>query len=326
MVIAVTVLRAQAEKPTEVAKAPQTEKLSATQASENGAVVRTAMRNVDYHLTDHIVVHVGELSGKLVTKSGEIPVFDDKNSFGIEVDSATIRIGMTSLTNDLNEFVFAKLDSPVKKLTASVKHDKNGNQLVIKGSLMSKGGISFESAGTLSITAEGWIRVTTLSVKAMRMQVHGLMDLLGLETANLVNTDKQQGVKIDKNDLLLDPEKILPPPAFKGKLTSIKIDDGEIALTFGGKKEAEKPLASSCGGKNYILFQGGTVKFGKLTMTNSMLELVDADPQDPYDFALEHYAQQLVAGYSKSTKAGGLCVHTPDLNKIKTIAKPGATK
>jgi hypothetical protein len=74
------------------------------------------------------------------------------------------------------------------------------------------------------------------------------------------------------------------------------------------------------------LFQGGTIKFGKLTMTNSMLELVDADPQDPYDFALEHYAQQLVAGYSKSTRAGGLCVHTPDLNKIKTIAQPGATK
>jgi hypothetical protein len=278
--MAATVLRAQVEKPTEVAKTPRTEKPSATRASENGAVVRTAMGNVDYHLTDHFVVHIGELSGKLVTKSGEIPVFDDRNSSGIEIDSATIRIGMTSLTNDLNEFVFAKLDSPVKKLTASVNHDKNGNQLVIKGSLMSKGGMSFESAGTLSVTPEGWIRVTTLSVKAMRMQVHGLMDLLGLDTANLVNTDKQQGVRIDKNDLLLDPEKILPPPAFKGKLT----------------------------------------------MTNSMLELVDANPQNPYDFATEHYEQQLVAGYSKSIKAGGLCVHTPDLNKIKTVAKPGATK
>jgi hypothetical protein len=324
--VAVTVARSQSDKPAEVVKTPQTEKPVVAPVNENGGVVRTAMKNVDYHLSDHIIVHIGELSGKLLTKPGEIPTFDDKNSFGMEVDSATIRISMTALTNDLNEFVFAKADAPLKKLDASVKSDKKGNELVIKGLLVSKGGVPFETSGTLSLTPEGWIRVSTHSVKVLKLPVHGLMEMVGLETANLVNTNKVEGVKIDKDDLLLDPEKLLPPPTIRGRLSSIQIDSGEIALAFGGKQPADKVLASTCGGKNYILFRGGTIKFGRLTMTNSLLELLDADPQDSYDFALEHYTEQLVAGYSKSTKAGGLCVHTPDLNKLKSSNASGGKK
>lgn len=316
---AVTGLRAQGEKPNGNGTVAPATKSSTRESGENGGVVRTTMKNVEYHLTDRIIVHIGDLNGELVAKPGEIPVFDDKNSFGIEADFADIRLSMTALTNDLNDYVFARADAPLKNLVASVKSDKHGDELLIKGLLVSKGGVPFETAGTLSVTPEGWIRVTTHSVKAIKLPIHGLMEMLGLDTANLVNTNKVEGVKIDKDDLLLDPEKFLPPPAFKGKLTSINIDNGEIALTFGSRKAA-RPLHSLCGGKNYISFQGGTVKFGRLTMTNTLLELVDADPQDSYDFALAHYADQLAGGYVKSLHSGALCAHTPDLNKLKSVA------
>ena len=86
---------------------------------ENGSAVRTTMRNVEYHLTDRIIVHIIALNGELKPKPGQIPIFDDKNSFGVEVDSANITLSMTALTNDLNDFVFAKPDAPIKHLTAS---------------------------------------------------------------------------------------------------------------------------------------------------------------------------------------------------------------
>jgi len=292
---------------------------------ENGAVVRTAMRNVDYHLTDRIIVHITSLDGKLAPKPGQIPVFYDKNSFGLDVDAATIILNMTALTNDLNDYVFAKADAPLKKLSTSTE----GDQLIMKGLLVSKGGVPFETSGTMSVTPEGMIRVHTTKVKALKLPVKGLMDLLGLDTEKLLNTKKVEGVTVDKDDLILDPEKILPPPELHGHLTSLKIENGEIHLTFapanGGAAPA--PIKESCGGaKNYLHFRGGTVRFGKLTMSDTDLELLDVTPADPFDFSIDHYNEQLVAGYSKSTAAGGLCVHTPDYNKMKqkAAAKPAA--
>jgi hypothetical protein len=72
-------------------------------------------------------------------------VFDDKNSFALDVDSASVAISSAAISNDLNDFVFAPPDAPLKKLSASIK----GSELTVKGLLMSKGGIPFETSGTL---------------------------------------------------------------------------------------------------------------------------------------------------------------------------------
>jgi hypothetical protein len=46
------------------------------------------------------------------------------------------------------------------------------------------------------------------------------------------------------------------------------------------------------------------------------MQLIDADPTDPFDFFPDHYNEQLVAGYSKTTASGGLRVYMPDYNKL----------
>jgi hypothetical protein len=272
------------------------------------------MRNVEYHLTDRIIVHIVSLDGKLTPKPGQIPVFDDKASFGLDIDTATIILSMAALTNDLNDYVFAKPDAPLKHLDASTQ----GDQLVMKGLLVSKGGVPFETSGSMSVTPEGMIRVHITEVKALKLPVKGLMDLLGLDTEKLLNTKKVEGVTVDKDDLILDPEKILPPPELHGHLTALKIENGEIHLTFGpaNGQAAPLPVTESCVAKNYLHFRGGSVRFGKLTMADTDLELLDSTPADPFDFAIDHYNEQLVAGYSKMTQSGGLCVHLPDYNKV----------
>jgi hypothetical protein len=63
-------------------------------------------------------------------------------------------------------------------------------------------------------------------------------------------------------------------------------------------------------------FTGGTIRFGKLTMHDADLSLIDADPSDPFEFSLERYKEQLVAGYSKTTQAFGLEVFMSDITKI----------
>jgi hypothetical protein len=282
---------------------------------DSAAVVRTSMKNVDYHLIDNVIVGINSLNGRLTPNPGMIPVFDDKNSFGISVDSADITLSMTALTNDLNDYVFAKPDAPLKHLTAKTQ----GDQLVITGLLVSKGGVPFQTSGTMSVTPEGMIRVHTTKVKALKLPVKGLMDLLGLHTENLLNTNKVEGVSVDKDDLILDPEKILPPPQLQGRLTSLKIENGKIHLMLGPEdgKAAGAAIAENCGARNYLHVKGGAVRFGKLTMNDSDLELMDVTPADPFDFAIDHYNEQLVAGSAKITPSGALCVHMPDYNKVK---------
>jgi hypothetical protein len=299
---------------------PPLQAQSAAQNSEPAGktpqnLVRTAMKNVDFHLTDTIVVHIANLEGSLAPDGGAIPVFDDKKSFHLEVASARIQVSTQALSNDLNDYVFAKSDAPIKKLAITTM----GNELVLKGVLASKGGIPFETDGTASATPDGQIRVHTLKVRALHLPVKGLMDMLGLDTSKLIDTKTLTGITVDKDDLILDPQQILPPPRMHGHLSSIQVESGGILLVFspGGQKEQHGVLSSRCGGRNYQLFRGGTVRFGKITMDDADLELIDSDPADPFDFSIDHYQDQLVAGYSKMTKQGGLCVHVPDLNKLK---------
>jgi hypothetical protein len=320
------------ERAQEHAQEQQAQALGA----KGSTAVRTAMKNVDFHLTDRVVAHIAILDGRLTPQRGGIPALDDKNSFALELNSASITMTLAALSSDLNDFVFAKPDAPLKKLSASAK----GNELTVKGLLASKGGIPFEASGTISATPEGMIRVHSTKVKALKLPVKGLMDLFGLDTQDLLNTKKIPGVTVDKNDLIFDPGQILPPPQMTGHLASIQIENGLILLEFSSSKNGSAgadagkqapPAKENCGARNYLLFKGGSVRFGKLTMADTDLELIDADPADPFDFALEHYNDQLVAGYSKSTKQGGLCVHMPDYSKVnhpapakKQTQHPGA--
>src|SRR5437879_8572824 len=52
-------------------------------------------------------------------------------------------------------------------------------------------------------------------------------------------------------------------------------------------------------------------------MTNADVKIVDANPKDPFDFSIDHYNQQLVAGYSKNTPRYGLVARVPDYYKIR---------
>jgi hypothetical protein len=51
-------------------------------------------------------------------------------------------------------------------------------------------------------------------------------------------------------------------------------------------------------------------------MSNTDLILLDLDPQDAFDFYLDHYKDQLVAGYTKITSSFGLRSYFRDYDKL----------
>ena len=66
-----------------------------------------------------------------------------------------------------------------------------------------------------------------------------------------------------------------------------------------------------------MAYRGAQVRFGKITMSDTDLVLIDMDPQDPFDFSLGQYKEQLVAGYTKTTPNFGLRVFMRDFNKVQ---------
>src|SRR5882724_2741377 len=151
-----------------LAKPPQ-QKRSTTSA------VQVDMRNVTYHVTDHVAVHILQMQGLIVpTQRNGLPVFDDVQSFTLAIHYAEIAISMEALSHILNHAVFAAPDAPIKEIT-----------------------------------------VAQVSVK-------GLLDLLGLTSAQLINTEKVRGVRLEGNDLLLAPALLLPPPHIEGRVTDVR--------------------------------------------------------------------------------------------------------
>ena len=95
------------------------------------------------------------------------------------------------------------------------------------------------------------------------------------------------------------------------------MNDSEIVLVFhhaGGKAARELPLPRPAA--NYMFFGEGVLRFGKPTMHDTDLLIVDARPTDPFDFFLDHYNAQLVAGYSRNTADHGLVVTMPDYRTV----------
>ena len=277
------------------------------------AAVETEMRNVMYHYTEPVAVHITYLKGELLpTKAGGMPVFDDANSFILSIASARISITTDALANVMNQYALASPEAPIKE----VRIIPSGGKLKIKGRLHSKGDVPFETESSLSLTPDGEIRVHTEKLKAGHLPVKGLMDLLGESIAKLIDTRKIAGLRADKNDLLINPAELFPPPHIHGRLRAISIVGDEIVQEYGTQSAPSVKISG-----NYMAYRGAPIRFGKLVMTDTDLILIDLDPRDPFDFYLARYRNQLAAGYTKTTLSFGLRCYFRDYNKLTSKQK-----
>jgi hypothetical protein len=287
---------------------------------QEGAV-KAQMRNVTYHFSDNVMVEIKSLDGELVPLGkNEFPVFDDKDSFSLRISKAEMVIDSSNLANLLNSYVFARPHSPITGISVEVEKGR----VKIKGKLHDKGDIPFETEGILTPTPDGNLRLHSEKIKALHLPVKGLMGAFGIDLGVLIKEGKIPGVRAEEDDLILDLEQILPPPHIEGKVVSVRIEGERIIQIFGGS--GTKPVKNIRAG-NYMAYKNNRIRFNKLVMNDADLILIDMDPNDPLDFYLEHYKEQLSAGYTKTTLDSGLRVFIKDFNKLHPAkASPGSNK
>jgi hypothetical protein len=274
--------------------------------------VATRMHNVVLHVGNGVEVRLADLAGHLVSTTNGPVVFDDVRAYIVDIDSARVAMTPESLTNLMNNHVFAAADAPIKNVKIGIE----GQELTQSGSLKKGVSVPFTIRATVAATPDGRIRLHPTAIKAAGFLSKRVLDFFGLELENLVKTKNVAGVAVDGDDLLLDPEQLLPPPKIRGRLTRAWIENGRVLQQFGGAVPRSAIAPPGRRVDNYMFYRGGTLRFGKLTMRDADLLLVDADRKDAFEFSPERYNNQLVAGYSKSTRDHGLIVYMPDLDDL----------
>jgi len=265
------------------------------------------MRNVRLHVAADAILEVKWLKGRLRSHSQNPPVFDDQNSYSMEVDDGEMSIDPQSLTALVNR-AFDYKGSALSDLRVTFED----GHLVQHGTLKKGISVPFSIIANVGVTPDGLLSVHPITVKTAGVPSTKLMALFGLDLADMLKSRPERGINFQNNDLFLDATRMLPAPETKGRLASAFLRGNSLVQVFG---KGAGGAARTTG--NYIWFRGGSIRFGRLTMADADLKLIDMDPRDPFDFYSARYNEQLVAGYSKNTPDHALRTYMPDFSHLR---------
>jgi hypothetical protein len=287
--------------------------------------VQIEMHNVRLRVLDGVILQVNRLRGEMESRvEGRPPIFDDQASYTLHVATAEMSMDMSSLTTLLNRRVFNDPDGPISGVAVRAL---DGNRIEQRGTLHKGVRVPFSMKAAVSATADGRLRLHVDSMKALGVPAKGLLDLFGLKLDDLVSLKAKRGIEIQGDDVLMSPGDVLPPPRIEGRLVRAEVRDGKLLQVFapadGRRPGALNPPAPRA---NYIYFSGGSIRFGKLTMSDADLQLIDMDARDPFDFFPARYDAQLVAGYSKNTPRHGLKTFMPDFDDLRSPGRASAAR
>lgn len=272
------------------------------------------MKNVDFYVDPEIALHIRVLHGNMRSKTSGPVVFDDKHAFVLRINSGEVGLDARGLSALMNKYIFGYKGAPIHDARVSI-----GNGLMRMTGKMHKGiDLPFDITAQVSITPDGMMRIHPVQTRILKLNGDALMRAFGLSLQKLLDVSKAVGVTVQKDDIIIDPTKVLPPPTIEGRVTAIRVDGDEIVQTFG-VAERQSLTPPDAAAKNFMYFRGGSLRFGRLTMSDAEMQIIDLDPSDPFKFNLDLYAKQLVAGYSRTLPDMGLEVYMPDIDKVSQL-------
>jgi hypothetical protein len=309
-------------RPVEPPRVPHSPPPPEVKSEDDRAETWAEMRQVDFHSAPGVVLHIRRLSGPMLRVDPDRPpFFDDGKSFVLRVDAGEVGMDVAGLERLMNDHVLHYPGAPMEDVSLSVL-TPGGSLLRMDATLAKPARMRITMV--VEVSAQGGdVRMHPRSIKALGVQVRGLLKFVGLRLSMLVDLSGAHGLRLDGDDLVMDPESVLPTPAIKGQVTSVRLERNEVILVFGGAAPARPPAKMPRpDATSYMYYRGGTMRFGQLYMIRANMQIVDADPSDPFDFDLAQYAKQLVAGYSRSQPDGGLLVVMPDLHDVDRSPVP----
>jgi hypothetical protein len=289
-------------------------------AAEQAGPTESFMRNVDFHIDETTVLRIHELRGQMFDKEHGKPLnFDDRRTFILRIFEATIGLQSPGLDNLMNRYVFGYPGAPLRAMSATFV----GNKLRQEGIMHKVIDIPFTMMADVSATPDGWIRIHPTRIEICNLNGGALMKALGVTLEKMLDLSKAHGVRAEGNDLLLEPQVILPPPQIDGHLSEVRVEGDELVLHFTSPTAPAALTLPEPGARNTMYFRHGILRMGKLLMIDADMQVIDNDPSDPFDFFIDRYNEQLVAGRDQSRLDYGLTVYMRDFNDLGKPLRSG---
>lgn len=296
-------------------------------ASGRDRVIHIHMQSVLFRVMNSVVLQVDSLDGVLEpSRKNEVVSLDDKNSFSLKVQKATTSISSTDLAALANDFILPRAKTPLRNLSLTFNPDQS---IQVKGDFHKLVDLPFSGTATLHVTPDGNMRMHLGNMTVAGVIHQDVLNFLGIKVSSVAKPKRTQSFKIVGNDIVFPIDQMFPPPHVSGQLRDINISGNQLNMIFGtgkqprdqGQSAAEKPSIAS---GSYIYFYGGTMRFALLTMSPVNLELVPLKPElhPRFEFSVDQYYQQLVAGYSKSLPNKGLLVYMADDREMQPSTQP----
>ena len=283
------------------------------------APTQALMRNVWFHIDQDAYLDIRVMRGELVSKTpGEPLNFDDKQSFVMKVDTGTIGMRSASLDVLMNRYIFGYPNPPLSNLHTEIA----GKQLKQSGIMHKVVDIPFTMLANVSAD-HGLIRIHPTRIDICGINGIGLLKAVGMTMEKMLKLPKDRGITAQGNDLLLDPTEALPPPKVELHLVDVRIEGDELVQVFDAGRHLPELVLPHPEEKNTMFYRGGTLRMGKLLMVDADMQVADSDPSDPFDFVIDRYNEQLIAGFTRNQPDYGLLVFMRDFDDVGKPARPG---
>lgn len=262
-------------------------------APAKGAVTQFFTKNVIYRVDEDIVVGLPDLDADLQVKRPNQPlILSNLNDFVINIHTGHLVIDDTSMSAIFNKYAFGYADSPLTDLKITSQEGK----ITLSGTLHKGIPIPFSLVGTLAPNGQGQLVLHPEVVSSAGIPVKGILDVMGVEMANLINS-RSAGVKIDGNNITIYPDKLLPPPAIMGFAVAAQVHAGRTVMIFDDHARRPYPEVPEPDANNYVLMWGGNVLINNHLIMNAKMQEIDNTPSDPMWIYLPLHREQLEAGY-----------------------------
>jgi hypothetical protein len=252
-------------------------------------------------------IYIVWIAGQMLrTKPNVNPSFDEPDSFILQIEKGIIRANIGDIGKYLDSTT--SQDSPLKNIDVQPA----GELVKIRGTLKKVVPLPIEILGSLAATPDGLVRLHVQHISVLKVPVKGLLGTFDVKLSDLVHATNVAGVTISGNDIIFDTEKLLPPPHIRGQLTTVRVKVPDIEVIYGNAPNDPTQLAQW---HNFIRFRNGALNFGKLTMHNADLTMIDAANEPWFDLDLVNYQNQLVSGDTRMTAQAGLEIYMPSLKE-----------
>ena len=231
-------------------------------------------------------------------------VFDDPQSFSIHPMRGKALLSGAVLTELMNTHVFNFDGAPLRNITVSTQPGR----LVFIGEMDRKGvWVPFVMKGPV-LLEKGHVLVFVPDYVVVDGNDAAPVLAAANVTLDELLTVKAPGAELIGSKVYLDALKLFPPPALNFTLKSATLSNDGLALEFTHPKSPKFPSPIVKRG-SYMLVRGGDVKFLRAMSVQSLVQIMNKDPDTALDFSLYDYRDQLTGGYLKFRDNGAVLAY-----------------